>query len=217
MAAANGGASRRSRPNVLVTGTPGTGKTTTCSLLSEAAGLRHVNIGDLVREKSLHDGWDDDLECHVINEDLVCDELEDMMEEGGILVDYHGCDFFPERWFDLVVVLQTDNSILHDRLTSRGYTGSKLSNNIECEIFQVLLEEARESYKEDIVMPLRSDNVEDISRNVGTLTDWGCSLQVHVILWLDLLCAICKCLYVQIELLPQKTQIFPSPPIKDTV
>ena len=71
MAAANGGASRRSRPNVLVTGTPGTGKTTTCSLLSEAAGLRHVNIGDLVREKSLHDGWDDDLECHVINEDLV--------------------------------------------------------------------------------------------------------------------------------------------------
>uniref|UniRef100_A0A0A9HAQ4 Adenylate kinase isoenzyme, putative n=1 Tax=Arundo donax TaxID=35708 RepID=A0A0A9HAQ4_ARUDO len=95
-----------------------------------------------------------------------------MMEEGGILVDYHGCDFFPERWFDLVVVLQTDNSILHDRLTSRGYMGAKLTNNIECEIFQVLLEEARESYKEDIVMPLRSDNVEDISRNVGTLTEW---------------------------------------------
>jgi adenylate kinase len=41
------------------------------------------------------------------------------MEEGGILVDYHGCDFFPERWFDLVVVLQTDNSILHDRLSNR--------------------------------------------------------------------------------------------------
>lgn len=123
-----------------------------------------------------------------------------MMEEGGILVDYHGCDFFPERWFDLVVVLQTDNSILHDRLTGRyyklnfdssafqsprphicelwlnlirrGYTGSKLKNNIECEIFQVLLEEARESYREDIVMPLRSDNVDDISRNVGALTDW---------------------------------------------
>lgn len=49
----------------------------------------------------------------------VCDELEDMMEVGGNIVDYHGCDFFPERWFDSVVVLQTDNSILHDRLTSR--------------------------------------------------------------------------------------------------
>ncbi|WVZ62838.1 hypothetical protein U9M48_012537 [Paspalum notatum var. saurae] len=172
MAAGNGGGSRRARPNVLVTGTPGTGKTTTCSLLAEASALRHVNIGDLVREKSLHDGWDDELQCHVINEDLVCDELEDMMEEGGILVDYHGCDFFPERWFDLVVVLQTETSILHDRLTSRGYMGSKLTNNIECEIFQVLLEEARESYREDIVMPLRSDNLEDINRNVDTLSGW---------------------------------------------
>ena len=51
----------------------------------------------------------------------VCDELEDMMEDGGNIVDYHGCDFFPERWFDRVVVLQTDNSILHDRLTSRWW------------------------------------------------------------------------------------------------
>lgn len=50
--------------------------------------------------------------------------------------------------------------------------GAKLTNNIECEIFQVLLEEARESYASDIVMPLRSDNVEDISNNVTTLTEW---------------------------------------------
>ncbi|XP_072956985.1 adenylate kinase isoenzyme 6 homolog [Typha angustifolia] len=166
------GDSRRSRPNILVTGTPGTGKTTTSSLLADAAGLRHVNVGDLVKEKELHDGWDDELECHIINEDLVCDELEDMMEEGGNIVDYHGCDFFPERWFDRVVVLQTDNSILHDRLTSRGYMGAKLTNNIECEIFQMLLEEARESYAEDVVVALRSDNVEDISRNVSMMTEW---------------------------------------------
>lgn len=49
----------------------------------------------------------------------VCDELEDVMEEGGNIVDYHGCDFFPERWFDLVVVLQTDNTVLYDRLSKR--------------------------------------------------------------------------------------------------
>ena len=123
------------------------------------------------------------------------------MEEGGNIVDYHGCDFFPERWFDLVAVLQTENSVLYDRLSkryslstflfplltkhaflnsqfycmlccSRGYTGSKLTNNIECEIFQVLLEEAKDSYPEDIVVALQSDTVDDINRNVTTLTDW---------------------------------------------
>ncbi|KAG9453746.1 hypothetical protein H6P81_006650 [Aristolochia fimbriata] len=162
----------RQKPNILITGTPGTGKTTTCSLLSDATQLRHINIGELVKEKNLHDGWDDEFDCHIINEDLVCDELEEMMEVGGNIVDYHGCDFFPERWFDCVVVLQTDNSVLYDRLSSRGYMGTKLSNNIECEIFQVLLEEAKSSYPEEIVMPLRSDCVDDISGNVTTLVDW---------------------------------------------
>lgn len=52
--------------------------------------------------------------------DQVCDELEDVMVEGGNIVDYHGCDFFPQRWFDRVVVLRTENSILYDRLTNRS-------------------------------------------------------------------------------------------------
>ena len=41
------------------------------------------------------------------------------MEAGGVIVDYHGADFFPERWFDLVVVLRADNSVLYSRLESR--------------------------------------------------------------------------------------------------
>lgn len=28
----------------------------------------------------------------------VCDALEDSMVQGGCIVDYHGCDFFPERY-----------------------------------------------------------------------------------------------------------------------
>ncbi|KAH7863072.1 hypothetical protein Vadar_012961 [Vaccinium darrowii] len=136
------------------------GKTTTSSFLAEATQLCRINVGDLVRDKNLHDGWDEQFHCHVINEDLVCDELKEMMEEGGNIVDYHGCDFFPERWFDRVVVLQTENSVLYDRLSKRGYSGVKLTNNIQCEIFQVLLEEAKDSYPEDIVVALRSDTIE---------------------------------------------------------
>ncbi|KAL9271231.1 Adenylate kinase isoenzyme 6-like protein [Drosera capensis] len=163
---------QRTKPNILITGTPGTGKTTMSSALAEAAGLRHIEVGELVKQKTLHHGWDEELECHVIDEDLVCDEMEDMMESGGNIVDYHGCDFFPERWFDRVVVLQTDNTILYDRLSKRGYTGSKLSNNIECEIFQILLEEAKESYPHDMVVAMRSDTIDDITRNVEVLKDW---------------------------------------------
>nr|VDD12265.1 unnamed protein product [Brassica oleracea] len=171
MAGANSG-TRRQKPNILITGTPGTGKSTTASALAEATNFKHICVGDLVKEKILHDGWDDQFECHVINKDLVCDELEDIMEGGGNIVDYHGCDFFPERWFDRVVVLQTENSVLYDRLTRRGYSGTKLSNNIECEIFQVMLGEASDRYKEEIVTAMQSDTIEDISDNVVSLTEW---------------------------------------------
>ena len=47
------------------------------------------------------------------------DTLEPMMSSGGNIVDYHGCEFFPERWFDIVFVLRTDNTILYDRLQER--------------------------------------------------------------------------------------------------
>jgi len=47
------------------------------------------------------------------------------MVAGGSIVDHHSCDYFPERWFDLVVVLQTDNTVLYQRLEKRlGTWGS---------------------------------------------------------------------------------------------
>lgn len=87
--------------------------------------------------------------------DMVCDELEPYMsKQGGIILEFHSCDFFPERWFDLVVLLRCNNTDLYDRLKERGYSEKKITENIECEIFGVLQEEVRESYKEDIIMEL---------------------------------------------------------------
>lgn len=85
------------RPNILVTGTPGTGKTTTCEQLAALTGYRHINVGEWVKEKGLHSGWDEEFECFTLDEDKVCDALEDIMGEGGNIVDHHSCDFFPER------------------------------------------------------------------------------------------------------------------------
>src|SRR5688500_8085518 len=50
----------------------------------------------------------------------VVDELEDTMTSGGNVVDFHSCDLFPERWFDYVIVLRADNTILYDRLAARS-------------------------------------------------------------------------------------------------
>lgn len=56
--------------------------------------------------------------------------MEDQMTSGGKIVDYHGCDFFPKRWFDIVFVLRTDNTKLYDRLARRYDTS--LNTPLQC-------------------------------------------------------------------------------------
>ena len=163
----------RSRPNILITGTPGTGKSATASVVaSRLPAMRHVEVGALAREKALHEGWDEELQCHVLDEERILDELEGMMQPGGALVDYHGADLFPERWFDLVVVLRADNAVLYQRLEGRGYSQKKLSENMEAEIMQVILDEARGAYREEIVVELVSNDREGLEANVECIVTW---------------------------------------------
>lgn len=94
------------------------------------------------------------------------------MNPGGKIVDYHSVEFFPERWFDIVFVLRTDNTLLYDRLVKRGYLGQKLQDNVTCEIFQTILEEARNSYKHEIVHELQNNDLGDINENVNRICLW---------------------------------------------
>lgn len=53
----------------------------------------------------------------------------------------------------------------------RSYSEKKISENIQCEIFQSILEEARESYPEGIVHELISNLPEDLDRNVDAICE----------------------------------------------
>nr|XP_006812089.1 PREDICTED: adenylate kinase isoenzyme 6-like [Saccoglossus kowalevskii] len=112
-------AETRSSPNILVTGTPGTGKSTLAQEIGQQLEMQYINVGDLAAEKELYEGWDEEYQCPVLDEDKVIDELENILRDGNCVVDYHSCEFFPERWFDLIFVLRTDNTILYNRLEAR--------------------------------------------------------------------------------------------------
>ena len=50
------------------------------------------------------------------------DALEPIVAEGGVILDWHSCEAYPERWADLVVVLTCDHSKLWERLEKRCVT-----------------------------------------------------------------------------------------------
>lgn len=182
----------RARPNILVTGTPGVGKSSTASLIAERLGMKHIEVGELIKSHKFHGDKDSRFDSLVLgddDEDRLLDLMEEMLatkrpadsddgddsdeREGGFVVDYHGCDLFPERWFDLVLVLRARTDVLYDRLTKRGYSEAKRSENVECEIMQVVLEEASGSYAAEAVHEVRSDTVAEMESNVDRVEKWA--------------------------------------------
>ena len=61
----------RSQPNIIITGTPGTGKTSHCELLAERTGLKHISVNQVVKDRECHEGWDEEYQSWVVDEDKV--------------------------------------------------------------------------------------------------------------------------------------------------
>lgn len=71
------GESSKAAPCIIITGTPGTGKTTHAQLLAEESPipLKHINVGDLVKEKGLYEEYDEEWQSYTVDEDKVRNNL----------------------------------------------------------------------------------------------------------------------------------------------
>ncbi|KAN0072504.1 AAA domain containing protein [Elaphomyces granulatus] len=163
----------RTSPNVIITGTPGVGKTVHCEQLVQETGLKHLQINQVAKDRDCHDGFDQERQSWIVDEDKLLDTIENDVLQGGYLIDWHACDLFPKSWIDLVVVLRCPStSILYDRLSARGYSKSKLDENMDAEIFGTLLEEAREAYDVNAIVELTSEDNDDIEENCARIVAW---------------------------------------------
>lgn len=62
----------RTVPNIIVTGTPGVGKTVHCEQLAQDSGLRHLSINQVAKDRGCYETYDEELRTWIVDEDKVC-------------------------------------------------------------------------------------------------------------------------------------------------
>ncbi len=144
---------------LILTGTPGTGKTTIADLLVEK-GYRAVNIGELVKEKKLFDFFDEERESYVIDDDELNNALTDLIEENtsshDLIIDGHVARL-PPQLVSKCIVFRCSIRNLRQRLVLRGYTDSKIDENVEAEIMEVIYTDMMQLYGKDLVRVVSTD------------------------------------------------------------
>ncbi|SRR6266705_2262881 len=131
---------------IIVTGTPGVGKTIIGKLLARKTGSTFLSLGDIVRRNRLHEGFDRRAGSYIINERAVEKKLQKYFEdhqEKVIVFETHFVSSIIHKTRGMVaVVLRLDPVVLARRLGARNWPKRKIWENVEAEIIDLSLYDA---------------------------------------------------------------------------
>ena len=148
---------------IVVTGTPGVGKTTIARELSLFTGYEYVN-GALLAEKC-YVGYDKTRKTNIADVSLFTKEVikvRDNCSKKGIIVDSHLSHHLSKDLVDACVVIVCDLHQLEKRLGKKRFDKSKTRENMDAEIFDTIFSES-ECHKNVFKF--------DSSRELGSLED----------------------------------------------
>ena len=138
------GAPEQTLPKIIiVTGTPGVGKTTVGKLLAERLGSEFLSLGDLVKKQRLHKGFDRSARSYIIDEPAVKRMLKGYLKdyrEKRIVFETHSFNSILQKTHGMVtVVLRLDPLVLARRLKERNWPKLKIWENVEAELIDLSL------------------------------------------------------------------------------
>jgi len=125
---------------VIISGTPGTGKTTLSKKISRKIKAKLISLNNLVIQKDLFVKFDSNRETFVINEDKLIEKVLKLIESYAsekndfVLIESHFSDIIPSNLIDYVIVLRCHPDELLRRLKKKGYNERKIIENIQSEI-----------------------------------------------------------------------------------
>jgi len=125
------------RMNILISGTPGTGKTEISDILGKKTGMKVIHVSDLVDEFSL--GIDETRNSKEVDEEKLSEYLARF---DGVIIETH----LPVKINAKCIILNCDISELRKRLKQRKWSDKKIEENLQAEIFSECKDDLSEEY-----------------------------------------------------------------------
>lgn len=131
---------------ICVSGSVCSGKTTYAKELARRLKARYVDVNDIIKENKLNESYDRKRKCKIVDIKKLNKVLERMIKgsKESLIIDSHMSHFLNPKLVDYVVITKTSLKKLKKRLEKRKYNRKKIEENMEVEIMDVCLNEARE-------------------------------------------------------------------------
>ena len=137
---------------ILITGTPGVGKTTISKMLKEKLDAHLIPINELVEKKHLSNDIHKEKKYKIVDMEALFQELDSLIgkidRSTNVIVEGHLSHFYQTS--DLVIVLRADPHVLRKRMEIKGWNEAKIKENLEAEAIGVCSYEAQEIHGEKV-------------------------------------------------------------------
>jgi len=182
---------------IIITGTPGCGKTTITQEISQLEKSEYISLNELIVSKRFYEKYDKKRDTYIADFDKMIPYIIKVIEQAKkkklkyFFIEGHFADIIPKKFIDLVIILRCHPDVLRKRLEKRDYKESKIRENLQAEILgnstNYILEkdlkcpiyEINTSNKSiDLIIKIISDiinNEEPNLKSIGNI-DWLCEL-----------------------------------------
>lgn len=162
---------------IIITGTPGTGKTSVAKALAKKLGVAYVDVKKIIGQKKVFYREKGESEKTVYLKKLKVVLEKILAKEKKAVLESHLLCEFPLK-VGVVVVLRCDPRVLESRLRKRRYPKRKIRENLLCEALDYCTVKAEENYRKvidvDATKRLSAAKLEEkIKRCKGDEVNWS--------------------------------------------